>query len=188
MNTEFGHSVGDSVLLALARRIVRLLPAQDTLARLQGDSFAVMVLSESNPAAIEQMTRELLHTVKAAISVGERDVFMTASVGIAPTTTEGSGEEQVRRAEAAVYQAKRYGGDYVQFYEPAFGMRSRRIDLDAELRKALEAGTTRHRLPANRPPGGQFDCRIRGADPLGASAAWAHPDGRSSLPPPRRAG
>ena len=141
VNTEFGHSVGDSVLLALARRIVRQLPAQDTLARLQGDSFAVMVLSESNPAAIEQMTRELLHTVKAAISVGERDVFMTASVGIAPTTTEGSAEEQVRRAEAAVYQAKRYGGDYVQFYEPAFGMRSRRIDLDAELRKALEAGT-----------------------------------------------
>ena len=46
----------------------------------------------------------------------------------------------MRRAEAAVYQAKRYGGDYVQFYEPAFGMRSRRIDLDTELRKALEAG------------------------------------------------
>ena len=47
----------------------------------------------------------------------------------------------MRRAEAAVYQAKRYGGDYIQFYEPAFGMRSRRIDLDTELRKALEAGS-----------------------------------------------
>ena len=140
MNTEFGHSVGDSVLLALARRIVRLLPPQDMLARLQGDSFAVIVLSETEPAAIEQMTRELLHTVKAAISVGDRDVFMTASVGIAPPPPKATAEEQVRRAEAAVYQAKRYGGDYVQFYEPAFGMRSRRIDIDSELRKALEAG------------------------------------------------
>jgi diguanylate cyclase (GGDEF)-like protein/PAS domain S-box-containing protein len=140
VNTTFSHSVGDSVLLAVARRIVRVLPTQDMLARLHGDSFAVIVLSESEPAAIEQMTRELLHTIKAAISVGDRDVFMTASVGIAPPTAEGSAEEQVRRAEAAVYQAKRYGGDYVQFYEPAFGMRSRRIDIDSELRKALEAG------------------------------------------------
>ncbi len=86
------------------------------------------------------MTRELVRTIKAAISVGDRDVFLTASVGIAPTTNEGTAEEQVRRAEAAVYQAKRYGGDYIQFYEPAFGMRSRRIDLDNELRKALDAG------------------------------------------------
>jgi diguanylate cyclase (GGDEF)-like protein len=140
VNTQFGHAVGDSVLLALARRIVRLLPPQDTLARLHGDSFAVIVVSETEAAAIEQMTRELIRTIKAAISVGDRDVFMTASVGIAPPTSEGTAEEQVRRAEAAVYQAKRYGGDYIQFYEPAFGMRSRRIDLDGELRKALEAG------------------------------------------------
>ena len=140
MNTEFGHSVGDSVLLALARRIVRLLPPQDMLARLHGDSFALIVLSETEPAAIEQMTRELIRTIKAAISVGDHDVFLTASVGIAPPTNEGTAEEQIRRAEAAVYQAKRYGGDYIQFYEPAFGMRSRRIDLDSELRKALEAG------------------------------------------------
>jgi diguanylate cyclase (GGDEF)-like protein/PAS domain S-box-containing protein len=141
VNTAYGYSVGDSVLLAVARRVVRLLPAQDMLARLQGDSFAVIVLSETEANAIEQMTRELIHSVKAAISVGERDVFLTASVGIAPPTSEGGAEDQVRRAEAAVYQAKRYGGDYVQFYEPAFGMRSRRIDIDSELRKALEAGT-----------------------------------------------
>ncbi len=140
VNTEFSHSVGDSVLLAMARRIVRLLPPQDMLARLHGDSFAVIVVSETEAAAIEQMTRELIHTIKAAISVGDRDVFMTASVGIAPATAEGTAEEQIRRAEAAVYQAKRYGGDYVQFYEPAFGMRSRKIDIDSELRKALEAG------------------------------------------------
>src|SRR6185295_13171619 len=95
VNTEFSHSVGDSVLLAMARRIVRLLPTQDMLARLHGDSFAVIVLSETEAAAIEQMTRELLHTVKAAISVGDRDVFLTASVGIAPPTAEGTAEEQI---------------------------------------------------------------------------------------------
>ncbi len=140
VNAGFGHSVGDSVLLALSRRVVRLLPLQDTLARLHGDSFALLVLSETEQPALEQFTRELVRTIKAAISIGDHDVFLTASVGIAPSTNEGTAEEQVRHAEAAVYQAKRYGGDYMQFYEPAFGMRSRRIDLEGELRKALEAG------------------------------------------------
>ncbi len=140
VNGEFGHSVGDSVLLAIARRIGRLLPPQDSLGRMQGDSFALMVLSETEASAVEQMTRELVRSLKAAITVGDRDVFMTASVGIAPPTNEGSAEDHIRRAEAAVYQAKRYGGDFIQLYEPAFGMRSRRLDLDNELRKALEAG------------------------------------------------
>ncbi len=140
VNTEFGNSVGDSVLLALARRITRLLPPQDTLGRLHGDSFGLMVLSETEPDAIEQVARELVRSLKAAISVGDRDIFLTASVGIALPTKEGTAEEQVRRAEAAVYQAKRYGGDYIQIYEPAFGVRSRRIDMDGELRKALDAG------------------------------------------------
>jgi diguanylate cyclase (GGDEF)-like protein/PAS domain S-box-containing protein len=140
INTQFGHSVGDSVLLALSRRVVRLLPLQDSLARLHGDSFSLIVFSETDAGAIEQLTRELIRTIKAAISIGDHDVFLTASVGIAPPTNEGTAEEQIRRGEAAVYQAKRYGGDYIQFYEPAFGMRSRKIDLDAELRKALEAG------------------------------------------------
>jgi diguanylate cyclase (GGDEF)-like protein len=140
VNTEFSHSVGDSILLALSRRTGRLLQPQDTMARLQGDAFAITVLSETDASAIDQLTRELVRTLKSAISVGDRDIFLTASVGIGPPTNDGTAEEQVRRAEAAVYQAKRYGGDYIQVYEPAFGMRSRRIDLDTELRKALEAG------------------------------------------------
>ena len=140
VNAEFGHAVGDSLLLALSRRIGRGLAPQDTLARLRGDSFAVTVLSEAEPGGVEELARELVRSLKAAISVGDRDVFLTASVGIAPPTKEGTAEEQLRRAEAAVYQAKRVGGDYIQLYEPAFGTRHRRFDLDAELRKALDGG------------------------------------------------
>jgi diguanylate cyclase (GGDEF)-like protein len=141
VNTEFGFSAGDSILLALGRRVGRQLPPQDTLARLQGDSFGVMVLSETEPEAVSQLARELVRSIKAAVSIGDRDVFLTASAGIAPAANDGNGEDQLRRAEAAVYQAKRYGGDYIQVYEPAFGTRSRRIDLDSELRKALDAGS-----------------------------------------------
>jgi EAL domain-containing protein (putative c-di-GMP-specific phosphodiesterase class I) len=141
VNTEFSYSVGDSVLLALARRMGRMLRPQDTLARLQGNSFSVILLSETEPDGISQLTQELVRSVKSALSVGDRDIFLTASVGVAPQSGEVNAEEQLRHAEAAVYQAKRYGGDYIQFYEPAFGTRSRRIDLDTELRKALEGGS-----------------------------------------------
>jgi diguanylate cyclase (GGDEF)-like protein/PAS domain S-box-containing protein len=141
VNAEFSYSVGDSVLLALSRRMARLLRPQDTLARLHGDCFALMVLSEADSEAILQLTEEIVASVKAAITVGERDIFLTASVGIAPPAGEHSAEEQIRQAEAAAYQAKRHGGNRIQVYEPAFGMRSRRIDLDQELRKALDAGT-----------------------------------------------
>jgi diguanylate cyclase (GGDEF)-like protein/PAS domain S-box-containing protein len=141
VNSEFSYSVGDSVLLALARRLIRLLRPQDTIARLHGDSFAVMVLSETEPEAIAELTEELVGSLKAAISVGDRDVFLTASVGVAPRAGEHTAEEQIRQAEAAVYQAKRHGGDQIQFYEPAFGTRSRHIDLETELRRALDGGS-----------------------------------------------
>ncbi len=141
VNAEFSHSVGDSVLLALGRRMSRLLRPQDTLARLQGDSFGVVLLSETEAEATAQFTQELVRVLKAAISIGDRDVFLTASVGVAAQMGDQTPDEQLRQAEAAVYQAKRYGGDYIQVYEPVFGMRSRRIDLDTELRKALDGGS-----------------------------------------------
>jgi EAL domain-containing protein (putative c-di-GMP-specific phosphodiesterase class I) len=120
--------------------MARWLRPQDTLARLHGDAFGVLLLSETAAEPIAQLTQELVGALKAAISVGERDVFITASVGVAPQAGDHTAEEQLRQAEAAVYRAKRAGGDTIQFYEPAFGMRSRRIDLDTELRKALEGG------------------------------------------------
>jgi len=141
INTEFSYTVGDSVLLAVARRFSRLLRPQDTLSRLSGDAFAFIILSETDAKSAQHLAQEYVSALKSAISVGDRDVFLTAAVGIALADGEQVAEEQIRRAEAAVYQAKRFGGDYVQLYEPMFGTRSRRIDIETELRKALDGGT-----------------------------------------------
>ena len=140
VNTEFSFSVGDSILLAIARRLSRLLRQQDTLARYQGDSFAVIVLSETDERGLEQLTIELVGAVKAAISVGDRDIFLTASVGVAGAIGDPTAEEQLRWAEAAVYQAKRGGGDAVKFYQPGLSQRPRSFDLQNELRRALDGG------------------------------------------------
>jgi diguanylate cyclase (GGDEF)-like protein/PAS domain S-box-containing protein len=140
VNSEFSYSVGDSVLLALGRRMARILRPQDSLARLEGDAFAAMIVSATEPDAVAGLAQELTRALKTAISVGDRDVFLTASVGIAPPGADATAEEQLRQAEAAVFRAKREGGDCLQLYQAALGMRSRRLEVDAELRKALEAG------------------------------------------------
>jgi diguanylate cyclase (GGDEF)-like protein/PAS domain S-box-containing protein len=177
VNAEFSYSVGDTVLLAVARRLGRLLKPQDTLVRLKANAFAVIVLSETEPEAIAQLTQELVRALKTAISVGDRDVFLTASVGLALAQGDATGEEQVRQAEAAVYQSKRYGGDHIQFYEPVFGTRSHRIDIDAELRKALEGGTLEI---VYQPIVRLSDNSIAGFEAL---TRWEHPlHGR--IPPP----
>jgi predicted signal transduction protein with EAL and GGDEF domain len=64
--------------------MARLLRPQDTLARLHGDAFAAIILSETDPDLLRQLTQEIVRTLKAPISVGDRDVFLTASVGVAP--------------------------------------------------------------------------------------------------------
>ena len=68
----------------------RLLRPQDTVARLQGDSFGIILLSETDPEAVAQLTQELVRALKAAISVGDRDIQLTASVGIAPPVDGGT--------------------------------------------------------------------------------------------------
>ena len=141
VNSEFSYSVGDSVLLAVSRRLSRLLRPQDTLGRLPGDTLAVILLSETDEDGVRQITQELVRSLKAPISIGDREVSLTASVGVAPLIGDISADDQLRQAEAAVYQAKKYGGDNIQFYEPSFGAPSRRLDLESELRKALDGGS-----------------------------------------------
>jgi diguanylate cyclase (GGDEF)-like protein/PAS domain S-box-containing protein len=140
VNDRFGHTVGDSVLLAVARRMSRLLRPQDTLARLHGDSFAVILLSESEPAQIESVAGELLAAIRAPIPAGERDVAITASVGYAIASQTHSAEDVLRDAEAASFHAKRLGRNRIEAYRPSLGGHSSRLEMESELRAALDHG------------------------------------------------
>jgi diguanylate cyclase (GGDEF)-like protein/PAS domain S-box-containing protein len=140
VNDSVGIAVGDSILLTLARRLGRLLKPQDTLARLTGDQFALILLSEKDPARIIQFAETLRRTLRAPITFNDREIFLTASIGFAlgdgqPQRTE----EVLKDAELAMYHAKRIGGDSIEVFKPA--MRARKTDrltLESELRRALE--------------------------------------------------
>jgi diguanylate cyclase (GGDEF)-like protein/PAS domain S-box-containing protein len=140
VNDSVGIAIGDSILLTIARRLSRLLKPQDTLARLSGDQFALIVLSEREPARIVAFAETIRRTLRAPIAFNDREIFLTASIGLALAENQSNRTEEVLKdAELAMYYAKRIGGDRIEIFKPA--MRSRKTDrltMESELRRAIE--------------------------------------------------
>jgi diguanylate cyclase (GGDEF)-like protein/PAS domain S-box-containing protein len=140
VNDSVGMAVGDSILLTLARRLGRLLKPQDSLARLAGDQFSLILTSEKEPARIIAFAETLRKALRAPITFNEREIFLTASVGIALADGQPHRNEEVLKdAELAMYHAKRIGGDRIEVFKPA--MRARKTDrltLESDLRRAIE--------------------------------------------------
>jgi len=140
VNDSVGIAVGDSILLTLARRLTRILKPQDTLARLSGDQFGLILLSETDPARITAFAETIRKTIRAPIAFNDREIFLTASIGLALSDPQAAvSEEIIKDAELAMYHSKRIGGDRIDVYKPA--MRTRKTDrltIESELRRALE--------------------------------------------------
>src|SRR6266436_1905138 len=140
VNDSVGIAVGDSILLTLARRLGRLLKPQDTLARLSGDQFALILLSEREAERIIGFAETLRRALRAPITFNDREIFLTASMGLALADVQPRRTEEVLKdAELAMYHAKRIGGDRIEVFKPS--MRARKADrltLESELRRAIE--------------------------------------------------
>jgi diguanylate cyclase (GGDEF)-like protein/PAS domain S-box-containing protein len=140
VNDSVGIAVGDSILLTLARRLARLLKPQDTLARLTGDQFAMILLSEKDPTRLIAFAETVRKTLRAPITFNDREIFLTASIGLALADGQPHRTEEILKdAELAMYHAKRIGGDRIEVFKAV--MRARKTDrltLESELRRALE--------------------------------------------------
>jgi diguanylate cyclase (GGDEF)-like protein/PAS domain S-box-containing protein len=139
VNDGFGLSVGDSILLTIARRLTRLLKPQDTLARISGDQFAFLLISESEPERIAGFADSVRRTLRAPISFGDKEIFLTASIGIAMHDSKQSEAlEIIKDAEIGMYYAKRLGGDRIEAFRPALRQHGAdTLTLEADLRRAI---------------------------------------------------
>jgi diguanylate cyclase (GGDEF)-like protein len=139
VNDSVGFAVGDSILLTFARRLVRLLKPEDTLARLQGDQFGLLLVSENELSRIGAVAEACVKAIRAPITFNDREISITASVGIAlMDTSSDQAEGLLKDAELAMYAAKRTRGDHFEVFKPA--MRNRKPErtvLESELRRAL---------------------------------------------------
>ncbi|WP_393997601.1 EAL domain-containing protein [Xanthobacter cornucopiae] len=142
VNVQVGMAVADSILLTVSRRLMRLLRPQDTLARISGDQFGLILMSERDPERITTFADTLRRSLRAPITFAEKEVFVTASIGLVLSGPEvGKRDDVLKDAELAMYYGKRIGGDRIEVFRPA--MRQQKIDrvaLEAELKAALDNG------------------------------------------------
>ncbi len=140
VNDSVGMALADSILLTIARRLTRLIKQHDTLARLSGDQFGLIILSERDSARISSLAETIRRTLRAPITFNDREIFLTGSIGLTLGDSEPQrAEERLKDAELAMYHAKRNGGDRIDVFKP--GMRARksdRLSLESDLRRALE--------------------------------------------------
>lgn len=177
VNDAFGHHIGDLLLKAVAARLRGHLHSQDTLARIGGDEFVLLVeLHEPNDAmdvAVKQV-----NLVSRPFRVAEHDLQLTASLGIVLYPGNGLDQhELLRNADAAMYHAKSAGKNGYSFFDVSMNSNARQqLQLLQDLRQALEQRQFRlHYQP-------KFDaqaCQPNGAEAL---LRWEHPQQGLLLP------
>ncbi|MBL8883935.1 MAG: EAL domain-containing protein [Hyphomicrobium sp.] len=140
VNSTFGLVRGDSMLLTVARRLQRHLGPLDTVARVGGDQFAMLFLSEEDARNLPALAERVRRSLRAPIPLANQEIVLTGSIGTAlwDNTSVGDGE-LLKEAEIAMYRAKRAGADRVVAFEPAMRRdRDERIQIESDLRKALD--------------------------------------------------
>jgi diguanylate cyclase (GGDEF)-like protein/PAS domain S-box-containing protein len=171
INDALGHAFGDKILLALGKRLKKSLRDQDTLARLGGDEFAVVLPRMKRLDEAKFAAQRLIDAVAPAFLIDGHSFSVGLSVGIAMSTAmeATNGEELMRYADMALYEAKRNGRNRFEVFRTELEEASRhRRQMETELRRALHQG----QLEMHYQPVIESDGRISGYEAL---MRWQHP-------------
>ena len=170
VNDSFGHTIGDGVLREAARRITRCIRDSDTVSRLGGDEFTVLLTSLHHPQEAWLIAETMVASLSQEFSIGDQQCFLSASIGIASFPVDGqSVEELLKSADTAMYRAKASGRSQAVFFEEKMNAETvQRLTLDRDLRLAID----RNELVLHYQP--QVDLRtgsVKGAEAL---VRWHH--------------
>lgn len=140
VNDSMGHSQGDALLCEVARRLEAGVRAQDTVSRIGGDEFALLLPGMVNPEVVASVVSRLLDGLKPPVILGDMEIPVSASAGISCHPQDGADlETLVRNADTAMYEAKSSGRGAMRFFQPEMNDRAvRRLAVESGLRRALE--------------------------------------------------
>jgi diguanylate cyclase (GGDEF)-like protein/PAS domain S-box-containing protein len=142
VNDSLGHIHGDALLRDVAQRLKRSVRPQDTLARIGGDEFAILIENTSGLTTAVEVAERVLEAMRTPIQLSHQSVFPSVSIGISQSLRPStSSEDLLRNADIAMYAAKRAGhGDYAIFDPSMHETAVARLALQTELRLAVQQG------------------------------------------------
>jgi diguanylate cyclase (GGDEF)-like protein/PAS domain S-box-containing protein len=143
VNDGLGHAAGDSLLKQVAHRLRQRVRQEDTLGRLGGDEFILVLEHLRHPQQAAHVATAILETLNQPFNLeGGQQVYVRASIGISLFPADGQdASELVRNADAAMYESKRRGRNSFSFYTESFTSdATSRLQLETRLRKAVEYG------------------------------------------------
>ncbi len=140
VNDSLGHSIGDELLLAAAKRLQQFLRPGDTLARLGGDEFAILLNDLEGLADAQQVAERIHELLAREFTIGGHEVYTSASIGIALSASHYQRpEEMLRDADLAMYQAKRSGDVAAEVFDSDMHQSAMAVlKLETDLRRAVE--------------------------------------------------
>jgi diguanylate cyclase (GGDEF)-like protein/PAS domain S-box-containing protein len=172
INDTLGHSVGDRLLKEISQRLVGQLRVGDTICRIGGDEFIVVLPELKRSADVAQVAQKVIEQLSQPVLVDERELVVSCSIGIAVFPDDGrDAETLIRNADAAMYHAKELGRANYQFFTEKMNVAAaRRLALESDLRRALARGELRvYYQPFVETAGG----RVAGHEAL---LRWQHPE------------
>ena len=171
INDSHGHEAGDQLLVHVARRVEGALRPADSVARFGGDEFMILcdAVEDERDAAV--IGERVLAALERPFPLGEGEVALGGSLGLALGGQESTPEGMVRNADIAMYRAKERGGARYEIFDPAIGERVvNRLNQESELRQAIERDELRL---VYQPIVAVSDGRLVGAEAL---VRWEHPE------------
>ena len=171
INDSLGHRQGDQMLVCIAQRLRASVRPGDTVARLGGDEFVVLLEDIVDEEDATQVAERVLEQLKRPLTLGERELYIGASIGIAVSGPQPTlADDLLRDADMAMYAAKNRGKGLYAVFEPDMSSQPlERLELEADLRRALERDELRlHYQPILELETG----RLNGVEAL---LRWQHP-------------
>ncbi len=140
INDTLGHMVGDQLLQEVATRLTQKLRSQDTIARVGGDEFTILLPYIDTPEQATKAAQKLLDALNKPFSIDGHELFVTASIGVSIAPQDGSDiATLLKNADVAMYRAKDQGRDNYRVYTETMNAKALdRLALEMHLRKALE--------------------------------------------------
>lgn len=139
VNDSLGHAIGDRVLRTIAKRLGRCVRNSDTVARLGGDEFTVILEELEEIDTVIHVTERIISMVAERILIGDSEIQLTCSVGIAHYPTDATDAETLlQNADTAMYRAKKNGRNRYQFFTADMHAQAlSRLERESEIRKAV---------------------------------------------------